>query len=245
MLLGIICNEKHHEIDTLQAVNRLYLDAVKRHMDVQPVLIPALADTPDRSYDIVLDRLDGLLLTGNRSNVHPKHYGVAADKVYEPYDENRDETAFALIAGALRRDLPLLAICRGFQELNVALGGSLMTNIHKMDGKLSHRTPKGDTHDARFVARHEVHFTAGGYFETLLGASSAMTNSLHWQAVDRLADALRVEGTSEDGIIEAAQHTQARYCVGVQWHPEYQNGENMISEKLFGDFNRAMREAAR
>lgn len=244
MLLGIICNEKHHEIDTLQAVNRLYLDAVKQHMNVQSILIPALSGEAESGYDALLDRLDGLLMTGNRSNVHPKHYGVAAEKIYEPYDENRDATAFALINGALHRDLPLLAICRGFQELNVALGGSLMTNIHKMDGKLSHRTPKGDTHDARFMARHEVHFTPGGYFETLLGTSSAMTNSLHWQAVDRLADALQVEGTAEDGIIEAARHKQARYCVGVQWHPEYQNGENMISEKLFGDFNRAMREAA-
>lgn len=241
MLLGIICNEKTNEIDTLQSVNQLYLNAVAAHMDVQPVLIPV-----DRPLVIepLLARLDGLLMTGNRTNVHPSRYGVAPQAIYEPYDENRDAAAFALIKAALADDLPLLAICRGFQELNVVLGGSLMTNVHKMDGKLSHRTPKADTHDGRFAARHDVQFVEGGYFSTLLGTNTAITNSLHWQAVDRLADDLRLDGTAEDGIIEAATHKTASYCVGVQWHPEYQNGENMISEKLFGDFERAMRERA-
>ena len=239
MLLGIICNEKTHEIDRLQAVNQLYLNAVAAYMDVQPVLIPI--DQP-LLIEPLLARLDGLLMTGNRTNVHPSHYGVAPQAIYEPYDENRDATAFALIKAALAVDLPLLAICRGFQELNVVLGGSLMTNVHKMDGKLSHRTPKGDTHDARFEARHDVHFLEGGYFNTLLGTKTAITNSLHWQAVDRLADDLRLDGTAEDGIIEAATHKTAAYCVGVQWHPEYQAGENEISAKLFGDFERAMRQ---
>ena len=239
MLLGIICNEKTHEIDTLQAVNHLYLNAVATHMDVQPVLIPT--DGSLRA-DTLLARLDGLLMTGNRTNVHPSHYGVAPQAIYEPYDENRDATAFALIQAALAADLPLLAVCRGFQELNVVLGGSLMTNVHKMDGKLSHRTPRADTHDGRFAARHDVQFVDGGYFNTLLGTNTAITNSLHWQAVDRLADDLILDGTAEDGIVEAATHKTASYCVGVQWHPEYQNGENMISEKLFGDFERAMRQ---
>ena len=243
MLLGIICNEKQQDIDTLQAVNHLYLDAVSQYMDVEVVLIPAASGMT--AYDTLLDRLDGLLLTGNRTNVHPSRYGVTAEAAFEPYDENRDATAFALIDGALKRDLPLLAICRGYQELNVALGGSLMTDVHKMDGKLSHRTPKGDTHDARFVARHKVTFIENGYFNTLLGTDTAMTNSLHWQAIDRLGHKLIIEGTAEDGIVEAVRHETARYCIGVQWHPEYQNGENEISEKLFCDFNRAMKEAGK
>jgi putative glutamine amidotransferase len=239
LLLGIICNEKTHEIDTLQAVNQLYLNAIATHMDVQPVLIPI--DRPLKTEPL-LSRLDGLLITGNRSNVHPSHFGVEPSPAYEPYDENRDATAFALIRSALAADLPLLAICRGFQELNVVLGGSLMTNVHKMDDRLSHRTPKGYTHDARFAARHMVQFVEGGYFDTLLGTKSALTNSLHWQAVDRLADELVLDAIAEDGVIEAATHKTASYCVGVQWHPEYQNGENMISEKLFGDFECAMRK---
>lgn len=239
MLLGIICNEKFHEIDRLQAVNQLYLEAVATYMNVQPVLIPI--DSAPQT-DTLLSRLDGLLMTGNRSNVHPSHFGVAPDSSFEPYDENRDAAAFALIKGALAADLPLLAICRGFQELNVVLGGTLMTNVHKMDGKLSHRTPKGDTHDTRFEARHDVRFVEGGYFNKLLGTQTAITNSLHWQAVERLADDLVLDATAEDGIIEAATHKTASYCVGVQWHPEYQHGENEISAKLFGDFERAMRQ---
>ena len=239
MLLGIICNEKTHEIDTLQAVNQLYLNAVTQHMSVQPVLIPIDGAL---QADTLLARLDGLLITGNRSNVHPSHYGVAHAPEYEPYDVNRDTTAFSLIEGTLTRDLPLLAICRGFQELNVVLGGSLMTDIHKLDGKLSHRTPKGDTHDIRFAARHQVQFVDGGYFNKLLDTQTAAVNSLHWQAIDRLADDLVLDATAQDGIIEAAYHKNASYCVGVQWHPEYQAGENVISAKLFGDFQRAMEE---
>ena len=239
MLLGIICNEKTHEIDTLQAVNQLYLNAVKQHMNVQPVLIPIDGSL---QADTLLARLDGLLITGNRTNVHPSHYGVANSPEYEPYDANRDATAFSLIEAALARNLPLLAICRGFQELNVVLGGSLMTDVHKMDGRLSHRTPKGDTHDIRFKGRHQVQFAKKGYFHTLLDTQTATINSLHWQAVDRLADDLVLDATAEDGIVEAATHKTASYCVGVQWHPEYQAGENEISAKLFGDFQRAMRE---
>lgn len=239
MLLGIICNEKTHEIDTLQAVNQLYLTAVAQHMNVQPVLVPIDGSL---KADTLLARLDGLLITGNRTNVHPSHYGVADAPEYEPYDANRDATAFSLIEGALARDLPLLAICRGFQELNVVLGGSLMTDVHKMDGKLSHRTPKGDTHDTRFEARHHVQFVENGYFNKLLDTQAATINSLHWQAVDRLADDLVLDATAEDGIVEAAYHKAASYCVGVQWHPEYQAGENMISAKLFADFERAMQE---
>lgn len=241
MLLGIICNAKTQGIDTLQAVNQLYLDAVAQFMDVQPVLIPV-----DRPIQLapLMKRLDGLLMTGNRSNVHPSNYGVTASKIYEPYDENRDRAAFALITAALAQDLPLLAICRGFQELNVVLGGTLMTDVHKMDGKLSHRTPKAGTHEERFEARHNVNFIADGYFAKLLGKQQAITNSLHWQAIDRLADDLHLEGTADDGIIEAVIHKTAFYCVGVQWHPEYQTGTNEISAKLFGDFQRAMREAA-
>ena len=242
MLLGIICNEKTHEIDTLQAVNQLYLNAVAQHMNVQPVLIPI-----DGSLrpDTLLARLDGLLITGNRTNVHPSHYGVAHAPAYEPYDANRDATAFSLIEGTLKHDLPMLAICRGFQELNVVLGGSLMTDVHKMDGKLSHRTPKGDTHDIRFEGRHQVQFVENGYFNKLLDTQAATINSLHWQAVDRLADDLVLDATAEDGIVEAATHKTASYCVGVQWHPEYQAGENEISAKLFGDFQRAMQERAK
>lgn len=244
MLLGITCNEKSHEIDTLQAVNHMYLQAVADHMNVQPVLLPAAMPGSATDAAALLDRLDGLLVTGNRSNLHPSHYGVAPGPAYEPYDEARDAMALSLIKGALAEDVPVLAICRGYQELNVACGGSLVTDIHKQEGKLQHRTPRGDTHDIRFAARHKVLFAEDGYFHKLLGVTEAMTNSLHWQAVDRLGDGLTAEARAEDGVIEAIRHNAARYCVGVQWHPEYQHGENIISAPLFADFEAAMRARA-
>ncbi len=244
MLLGIICNEKSHEIDTLQAVNHMYLTAVADYMSVQPVLIPAAM--PERLFNALtlIGRLDGVLVTGNRSNVHPSYYGVEPDPAYEPYDRPRDVASLSLIDAALRNDTPLLAICRGMQELNVVCGGSLANKIHKQDGILEHRMPRSDTHEERFAPQHMVQFSDDGYLQNLLGTNQAMTNSLHSQAVDKLGDNLVVEATTEDGIIEAVRHTTAHYCVGVQWHPEYQSGENIISEKLFGDFERAMRERA-
>lgn len=241
MLLGIICNRKRDKINHLQAVNHMYLQAVDAHMDVQPVLIPAMTTDATPNTDTLLDSLDGVLMTGNRSNMHPSHYGVTPTPAYEPYDEARDMMALALIKGALQRDLPLLAICRGYQELNVACGGTLMTDIHKAEGRLPHLTPDVDNNEERFAARHDVQFVEGGYFHNLLGVTRAKINSLHWQGVDKVGDTLIVEGHAEDGIVEAVRHKTASYCVGVQWHPEYQSGENIISAKLFGDFERAMR----
>lgn len=242
MLLGIICNKKSDDIGDMQAVNHMYLQAVADHMTVQPVLIPAATDDTTQNLDRLLDRIDGLMLTGNRSNLHPSHYGVAPSPAYEPYDEARDATALALIKGGLARDLPMLAVCRGYQELNVACGGTLMTDIHLQDGRLAHLTPDTEDNNLRFAPRHEVQFVEGGYLHNLLGVSSAQTNSLHWQAVDRIGDKLSVEAHAEDGIIEALRHDTASYCVGVQWHPEFQTGENIISAKLFGDFERAMKD---
>lgn len=240
MLLGIICNQKQDNINRLQAVNHMYLSAVSGHMNVQPVLIPAHPDGAQPQVDALLDRLDGVLMTGNRSNVHPSHYGVEPSAAHEPYEPGRDITALAIIKGALERDMPLLAICRGYQELNVACGGTLMTDIHLTEGRFAHLTPDVDDNEERFAARHDVHFVEGGYFHTLLGVRSAKTNSLHWQAIDKLADPLEIEGHADDGIIEAVRHKTASYCIGVQWHPEYQSGENIVSAKLFGDFDRAM-----
>ncbi len=242
MLLGIICNEKNQDLDTLQAVNHLYLRAVAEHMDVQPILIPAAMPGQKFNADRLLDTLDGVLITGNRSNIHPSHYGAPATPAHEPFDRNRDAAAFSLIQGALQRDLPMLTVCRGMQELNIVCGGSLSTNIQTQTGKLDHRTPEADTLKARYVARHAAQFLENGYFHNLLGVQQAQTNSLHWQAIDKLGDELIVEAQAEDGTIEAVRHSQATHCIGVQWHPEYQTGENIISAKLFGDFHRAMQE---
>jgi putative glutamine amidotransferase len=242
VLLGIICNEKNQDLDTLQAVNHLYLRAIAEHMDVQPLLIPAAMPGNTFNAERALDALDGLLITGNRSNIHPSRYGVAATPAHEPFDVNRDAAAFSLLQSAITRDLPMLTVCRGMQELNIACGGSLATDIQTQVGKLDHRTPDADTLQGRYASRHAAQFLENGYFHKLLGVQQAQTNSLHWQAIDKLGDNLIVEAWAEDGTIEAVRHSQATHCIGVQWHPEYQPGENIISAELFGDLQRAMQE---
>ena len=245
MLLGIICNRKKHIVDELQSVTHMYLEGVAEYMNVQPVLIPSPMSNGRFDAAPILDRVDGILVPGSTSNVHPSRYDMAETEAHKPFDTARDEAAFQTIGQAIVRDIPVLAICRGFQELNVICGGSLNPTVHELDGRLDHRMPESEEKDEKFGVQHRVDFTPDGYFHDLLGVDIAQVNSLHWQAVDRLGDNLSVEATAEDGTIEGIRHTSASYCVGVQWHPEYQAGENIISKPLFADFERAMRAAAK
>lgn len=244
MLLGIICNRKKHLVDELQSVTHMYLEGVAEHMSVQPVLIPCPMANGAINAAPILDRVDGILMTGSTSNVHPSRYGMDETEAHKPFDLARDAAAFQLFDMAIERDMPLLAICRGFQELNVACGGTLNPTVHEVAGRLDHRMPESEDKDVKFNVQHRVNFSKDGYLHQLLGVEDAAVNSLHWQAVERLGDNLSVEATAEDGTIEAIKHVQATYCVGVQWHPEYQAGENIISAPLFADFERAMRDYA-
>jgi putative glutamine amidotransferase len=244
VLLGIICNRKKHLVDELQSVTHMYLKGVAEHMNVQPVLIPAPMKNGRFQPAPIMDRLDGILMTGSTSNVHPSRYRHEETEAHKPFDLARDDAAFQLFDIAIERDMPLLAICRGFQELNVACGGTLTPTVHEIDGRIDHRMPESDDVDVKFGVQHRVNFTQGGYLHGLLGAQDAAVNSLHWQAVDRLGDKLAIEAQAEDGTVEAVKHTEAEFCVGVQWHPEYQAGENIISAPLFGDFERAMKAYA-
>lgn len=244
MLLGVICNRKKHLVDELQSVTHMYLEGVARYMSVQPVLIPSPMSNGGYQPDLILDRVDGILMPGSTSNVHPSRYGMEETQAHHPFDPARDEVALTTLTKALARDLPVLAICRGFQELNVACGGTLNPTVHEVDGRLDHRMPESDETDVKFGVQHRVSFPKDGYFHSLLGAQETAVNSLHWQAVERLGDNLSVEAEAEDGTIEAVRHTKASYCIGVQWHPEYQAGENIISAPLFADFERAMRAYA-
>ena len=248
MIIGITCNRKEHEIDTLQSVNHTYLKVVETHMQAQPLLIPAATNGGHRlNAELILDRIDGLLVTGNRSNLHPSRYGGDETDHHGPYDAQRDDAALALIDGAIARNMPLLAICRGLQELNVACGGTLRNDIHKLDDHFDHKTPSITRHDDKqaaaaeiYAPRHDIVLTQGGYLANLLGVERARVNSLHRQAIDQLGDNLAVDAQADDGTIEAIRHTQNDFCIGVQWHPEMQPGENIISQPLFADFDRAI-----
>jgi putative glutamine amidotransferase len=217
-------------------VNERYTNAVIDAAGCLPVLIPAIGSKVDVS--VLLDRLDGLLLTGSPSNVHPSYYGAEPSHPDILHDLERDATTLPLIREAIRRDLPILAICRGIQELNVALGGTLHQRVHEVPGRLNHRSRK-DSPEGPYGPAHEVTLTAGGLLRSLAGRAEVIVNSLHSQGIDRPAARLRVEAVAPDGQIEAVRLPEARFVVGVQWHPESKALGNAFSSALFSAFAEA------
>lgn len=206
-----------------------------------PLVLPNLADHVD--IDAVLDRVDGVLVTGSRSNVHPSRYGVDPSEAHEPYDADRDATTLPLIRRTLERAVPMLAICRGIQELNVALGGTLITEAQEHAGRMDHRAPDSDSHDERFALAHDVTFEDDAELAAIVGGPCVRVNSLHRQVIDRLADRLVVEGRAEDGTIEAVRVSDAKaFAYGVQWHPEYWAATDTPSNRLFHSFTAAARD---
>ena len=217
-------------------VNERYPNAVIDATGCLPILIPAIGSKVD--VCVMLDRLEGLLLTGSPSNVHPSQYGGEPSHPETLHDPARDATTLPLIREAVRRDLPILAICRGIQELNVALGGTLHQRVHELSGRLNHRSRK-DLPDGPYGPAHSVVLTAGGLLASLAGTTEVMVNSLHSQGIDRPGPTLRVEALAPDGQIEAVSLPEARFVVGVQWHPEYRVLENPLSKALFAMFAKA------
>jgi putative glutamine amidotransferase len=221
------------------AAGEKYITAVAHAAGGLPWVIPALGsfyDIPD-----LVSRLDGLLVTGSRSNVEPHLYGRDLERADSPKDPARDATTLPLIREALAQGLPLFAICRGLQELNVALGGTLHQQVHLVAGKLDHRMVQDVPYEDAYGPRHPVALTPGGLLHRLLGKTEVAVNSLHWQAIDRLADGLAAEAVAPDVVIEAVSMPGERgFVLGVQWHPEYRATENPVSMVLF----RAFAEAA-
>lgn len=217
-------------------VNDKYPHAVIEAAACLPLLIPAVGSKVE--IWAVLDRLDGLLLTGSPTNVHPSHYGAEPSHPEILHDPERDATTLPLIREAVRRNLPILAICRGIQELNVALGGTLHQRVHEVPGRLNHRSQK-DSSGGPYGPAHSVRLTEGGLLAALAGTTEIMVNSLHSQGIDRLGDKLRIEAVAPDSQIEAVSLPGARFTVGVQWHPEYKALENPFSRALFAALARA------
>src|SRR5579884_2480936 len=234
-LVGLpACVRTLHERPFHTAADR-YARAVVEDAGFVPVIIPAIGAQLDVAA--LLDRLDGLVLTGSPSNVEPGHYGAPAlDGVL--HDPERDATTLPLIREAVRRDLPILAICRGIQELNVALGGTLYQRVHELSGRLNHRARR-DSPGGAYGPAHSVTLTPDGRLSALFGVGEIIVNSLHSQGIDRPAPALFVEAVAPDGQIEAVSLPEARFVIGVQWHPEYKLLENPVSRALFTAFLRA------
>ena len=221
-----------------------YVEAVLHGSGAIPLVLPPMAGE-GLDLDAVLERVDGVLLTGSRSNVHPSLYGVEPEAKYEPYDPARDATTLPLIRKAIAIGMPLFAICRGFQELNVALGGTLITEVQELDGRMDHRAPEHPEADHRYGIRHGVKIVREGCIGRVLGHDEIQVNSLHRQAVGELAPGLAIEATAADGTIEAVRVTDAAgFAVGVQWHPEYWVRSDAPSARLFQAFGDAVRDYA-
>jgi putative glutamine amidotransferase len=224
-----------------QAVTETYLAAIVHGAGAIPLILPSLG--PEIDLAALLAKVDGVLLPGSVSNVHPTRYGVAPSPRAHPHDEKRDAVTLPLIAGAVRHAVPLFAICRGMQEMNVALGGTLIAEVHEAPGRHDHRAPDVPDRDRRYAIRQDVTVAAEGKLAAILGAGIIRVNSLHRQAVDRLAAPLAVEATAPDGTVEAVSvKDSVTFAIGVQWHPEYWVRTDAPSQKLFSAFGRAVRQ---
>lgn len=196
----------------------------------------------------LLDTVDGVLLTGARANVHPSHFNTEPNPKHEPYDEDRDAVALPLIRACVERGLPIFGICRGFQEMNVAAGGSLHPEIRELPGRMNHRMPRlenGEIHpdmEVVFADRHDVRLVPGGTFARIFGRDVIRVNSLHGQGVLELGEQVVAEGIAEDGTIEAIRFKDAReFALGVQWHAEHDPQTNPVNRALFQAFGDAVR----
>jgi putative glutamine amidotransferase len=233
-----------------QRVGERNLMAVADVVGALPLIFagdPAITD-----IDALLHTVDGVLLTGARANVHPDNFGAEEHPKYEPYDRRRDALALQLVKTCVERGVPLFGVCRGFQEMNVAFGGSLHPEIRELPGRLNHRMPRlptGEIHPDQEVVygeRHDVRLVPGGVFAGLLGQETIRVNSLHGQGILEPGKGIVVEGVAEDGTIEAIRVADApAFALGVQWHAEYDPQRNPVNRALFAAFGAAVAQRKR
>lgn len=238
-VLGITCCTRHVGDESAQAVIDRYVEASARYADCAALLVPARPDL--MAAEEVADRLDGLLLTGSPSNVAPARYDSPAPAQL-PLDAGRDAMALALAAAMIARGRPVFGLCRGFQELNVALGGTLHGDLGASCRELAHHAPDDAGLEAMFGHVHPVALVPGGVLARALRRDALTVTSVHYQGIDRLAAALHVEATAPDGVIEAAAALIGDAPVlGVQWHPEWRAAADPSSRDLFALLGRALR----
>jgi putative glutamine amidotransferase len=225
------------------AVGEKYIRAVLDAAEALPMLVPALAD--ELGMDDLIRRVDGILFTGSPSNVEPHHYSGSPSDPGTLHDPARDATTIPLIRKAVSSGIPVLGICRGFQEINVAFGGTLHQKVHEVQGKLDHRDDATLPLEAQYGPAHEVLLESGGLLRTLASSDRIQVNSLHSQGIDRLGSGLAVEARAPDGLVEAFRVEDARrYAVAVQWHPEWKVMDSQFSRALFAAFGAACRQYA-
>ncbi|MEM1065486.1 MAG: gamma-glutamyl-gamma-aminobutyrate hydrolase family protein [Pseudomonadota bacterium] len=214
--------------------------AVAQVSQALPMIIPA--DPEFVSVEELMGACHGFVFTGGRPNVHPEEYGHEETDAHGTFDRARDQIALGLIRACVEAGQPILAICRGFQELNVAMGGTLHPEIRELPGRMNHRMPPDGTLEEKFELRHDVTFTKGGVFHRMMGSEVVLTNTLHGQGIEEPGARIVIDGWADDGTAEAIYVNGAPgFALGVQWHPEWNAAEDPVSRPLFEAFGHATR----
>ena len=239
--VGIIGNfHLINEDYPVQAVGVMNIDAVSQVAGAIPLIIPAMPS--EATVEELAGICDGFVFTGGRPNVHPSHYGHEETDAHGAFDMDRDNLTLPLIRHCVENGVPILGICRGFQEFNVAFGGTLHPEIRDLPGRMNHRMPPDGTIDEKFEHRHTVSLNYGGQFAEIFGSVEVMVNSLHGQGICQPGDRVEIEGRTADGTIEAIHIKEAKsFALAVQWHPEYNASHDEVSRPLFEAFGNAMR----
>ncbi|MEM9043740.1 MAG: gamma-glutamyl-gamma-aminobutyrate hydrolase family protein [Pseudomonadota bacterium] len=246
-VVGLVGNDRFIEpCFPAQSIGEWSLRAVGEFSDALPLMIPSIPDLHDLGG--FLDVIDGLVLTGAAANVHPTLFGTEPEPAYEPYDLGRDEVALPLIKACVELGKPVFGVCRGFQEINVAFGGTLHPEIREIPGKMNHRMPRlenGEIHpdpDVVFGDRHEIMLTSGGQLARIMECERMWVNSLHGQGILEPGERVITEAVADDGTIEAIRIDDAPgFAMAVQWHAEYEPGKNPMNRRLFTEFGMALR----
>lgn len=224
----------------VQGVGSMNLEAVSVVSDAVPLIIPALPSIG--SIDEIVSICDGFVLTGARPNVHPMHYGEEATEAHGQFDLDRDAVTLPLIRECVAKSIPILGICRGFQEFNVAFGGALHPEIRDLPGRMNHRMPPDGTLEEKFEHRHTVALTSGGKFSKIFNSDEVLVNSLHGQGISKAGERVIVDGSAPDGTPEAIYIEDADgFAIAVQWHPEWNAEHDEVSRPLFEAFGAALR----
>lgn len=252
-LVGIACDVIANGPHQFHGAGEKYINAVAHGASVIPMLLPAFGNGTDitdlntlYAIEDLVSQFDGLFLTGSPSNIQPHHFKGPAHEEGTLEDPQRDSLTLQLINECMKQGVPILAVCRGFQELNVAFGGTLHAKIHEVEGYHDHREDKTKDRDGQYGPVHSVSFAKDGRLQELTGETTWQVNSLHSQGINQLAENLVIEAVADDGLVEAvslaAGHSgQDNWIMGVQWHPEWQFESNKVSTAVFQEFGRQIR----
>ena len=242
-VVGVPADRRIVDPHPFHMVGEKYLHALIEGSNALPFIIPALGDSLE--IDTILEHVDGLLLTGSPSNVEPHHYSGEPSEPGTLHDPNRDALTLPLAKRAFEMGVPVLALCRGHQELNVVLGGTLHQKVHEVAGLNNHREDPDDPLDVQYGPSHSVNLVEGGMLHGLAGTTTVRVNSLHSQGVAKLANGVSVEAVSDDGLIEAfVVDSVPGFALSIQWHPEWQFAQNELSVAIFRTFGDACRQYA-